>query len=235
MIRNNALSPKAVIGFYNAKTINDNDIELSSNGAHVTTLNMLRSQRTMQKADSPNPSLSDYISPDGNDYMGAFVVTAGHVDEYIKKFEKDNDDYSIIMAKAIADRFAEALAEFMHYEVRTHYWGHSKNESLSKEEIIKEKYQGIRPAPGYAACPDHTEKGKLFNILSATENIDVILTESFAMYPASSVSGWYIAHPEAKYFNVGKIERDQVSDYAKRKSMSLSETEKWLSPLLNYK
>ena len=151
----------------------------------------------------------------------------------LEQYEKDHDDYNSIMLKAIADRLAEALAELMHERVRKEFWGYANEEILSNEELISEEYQGIRPAPGYPACPDHTEKRALFDLLQA-ERIGITLTESFAMYPASSVSGWYFSHPDAKYFGLGKIAKDQVEDYAKRKGMDLETVERWLAPVLNY-
>ena len=164
--------------------------------------------------------------------MGAFCVTAGlGCDEKAKEFEKDHDDYNSIMVKALADRFAEACAERMHERVRKELWGYDASENLSNGELIREKYRGIRPAPGYPACPDHTEKAKLFKLLNVTENIGVDLTDSFAMFPAASVSGWYFGHPESRYFAVGKIGEDQVTDYAERKGMELKDTQRWLSPL----
>ena len=177
-------------------------------------------------------SLSDYIAPkssDKEDYIGAFVCTAGlGIEKKLKEFEKDFDDYNIIMLKALADRLAEALTEFMHEKLRKEIWGYSLNEKLSNNDLIAEKYIGIRPAPGYPACPDHSEKLKIFDLLNAKENIGVSLTESMAMYPNSSVSGYYFSHPNSKYFSVGKVEEDQVKDYAKRKKMTINETEKWL-------
>ena len=221
---------KAKVGFFAANSIGD-DIKLESE-----TLCMLRSQRQMDNDSSRNRALSDYIAPTDSgikDYIGAFVVTSGlGLDDYLKKF--GDDDYAIIMVKSLADRLAEAFAEYMHLKVRKELWGYASDENLSAQELIAEKYKGIRPAPGYAACPDHTEKQKLFNLLNAGE-IGVTLTESYAMYPAAAVSGWYFSHPEARYFNVGKIEKDQVEDYSIRKQMSITEIERWLSPLLNYK
>lgn len=197
------------------------------------TLYMLRSQRQMEEKSSPNASLSDFIAPKESgklDYIGAFCVTTGiGLDELSKKYEKDQDDYNLIMVKALADRLAEAFAERLHQKVRKEYWGYVPSETLSQEELIREKYQGIRPAPGYAACPDHLEKKTLFRLLDIEKNIGVSLTHSMAMVPPSSVSGWYFAHPESKYFNVGKIGRDQLEDYARRKDVSLTEMEKWLS------
>lgn len=201
----------------------------------LAVLHHLR-QQNLKAQNLPNLCLSDYISPlgAGGDYIGGFAVTAGlGIEALLEKYEKDHDDYNSIMLKAIADRLAEAFTELMHERVRTEFWGYVSNETFSNEELIAEKYQGIRPAPGYPACPDHTEKTALFNLLDAGR-IGIELTESFAMYPASSVSGWYFAHPESKYFTIGKIAKDQVVDYAKRKNMPLEEVEKWLAPVLNY-
>lgn len=216
---------KAKVGFFEAKSTGD-DIVLAEQ-----TLCMLRAQRKMEKESSANRCLADYISPK-QDYIGGFVVTAGlGLEDFLEQYK--DDDYASILIKTLADRLAEAFAECMHEYVRKELWGYSQKESYSKEELIRETYQGIRPAPGYAACPDHTEKRKLFKLLEA-ETIGVSLTDSCAMFPASSVSGWYISHPDAKYFNVGKIEKDQVLDYAKRKGYTVEETEKWLGSILNY-
>ena len=259
-IKNKSLKAKAVWGIFPANAKND-DIEIyqvnpenvtqecQTHGAHsmtvykedrskiITTLNMLRSQRVMEEKSSPNSSLSDFIAPiesKKTDYMGAFCVTAGiGLDEIVKQFEKEHDDYQIILAKALADRLAEAYAEKLHSEIRHSFWGYARSEKLSHEEIIQEKYQGIRPAPGYSACPDHTEKRKLFDLLQVEKNIGVNLTHSFAMTPSASVSGWYFAHPKTQYFNVGKITEDQLIDYAKRKNMTVNETKTWLSANLN--
>jgi len=169
------------------------------------------------------------------DYIGAFAVTTGiGSDELVEKYERDNDDYNSIMVKAIADRLAEAFAEHLHERIRKEFWGYSEDENLSNEELIKEKYTGIRPAAGYPAQPDHTEKPIIFKLLDVEKNAGITLTESFAMNPPASVSGLYLAHPESKYFNVGKISKDQVLDYHKRKGMSIGETERWLRPILNY-
>jgi 5-methyltetrahydrofolate--homocysteine methyltransferase len=195
-------------------------------------------QQGQKASNVPNISLADFVAPIETgkaDYIGAFAVTAGiGIEKLIEKFEKDHDDYNSIMIKAIADRLAEAFAELMHERVRKEFWGYDRKEKLSNEELIDEKYQGIRPAPGYPACPDHTEKRILFDLLDAESKINIQLTESFAMYPASSVSGWYFSHPQAKYFGLGKIAKDQVEEYAKRKGMSVEETERWLAPNLNY-
>ncbi|AXE21214.1 methionine synthase [Runella rosea] len=202
-----------------------------------TVLHHLR-QQNQKAANLPNLCLSDYIMPSTThktDYIGAFAVTAGiGIEALLDKYEADHDDYNSIMLKAVADRLAEAFTELMHERVRKEYWGYVKDETLSNEELISEKYQGIRPAPGYPACPEHTEKRALFDLLDAEAQVGIQLTESYAMYPASSVSGWYFAHPDARYFALGKIAKDQVQDYATRKGMSLEEAEKWLSPVLNY-
>ncbi len=198
---------------------------------------MLR-QQAEKTVNQPYYSLADYIAPVDSgvkDYIGAFAVTSGiGLDEMVKKFESEHDDYNSILAKAITDRLAEAFAEKMHELIRKEYWGYGKNEILTAEQIIKEEYTGIRPAHGYPACPDHTEKRILFDLLNAEKDAGIKLTESFAMYPASSVSGLYFSHPEARYFNVGKLAKDQVTDYAKRKGMSIEEIEKWLAPNLAY-
>lgn len=230
MINCGFIKNKAKVGFFKAQS-SDETIKLVDENVN---LNMLRSQRKMEKEDSRNRCLADYISPNGEDYMGAFVVTTGlGLDKLVAKYEKDQDDYAIIMIKALADRLAEAFAEYLHKEVRVNLWGYNPSEDLNNDDLIREKYQGIRPAPGYSACPDHTEKTKLFSLLNANE-IGVELTESFAMMPASSVSGWYFAHPEAKYFNVGNITKEQVESYANSKSIGLDIMEKWLRPCLDY-
>ena len=202
-----------------------------------TKLHHLR-QQTNKPNNQANFCLADYVAPMDaglSDYIGGFVVTTGlGADELAKKYEDQNDDYSAIMVKALADRLAEAFAEKMHQLVRTEYWGYAKSESLSNEELIKEKYQGIRPAPGYPACPDHTEKGTLFELLNATAEISVSLSENYAMSPAAAVSGFYFSHPESRYFGLGKIDKDQVENYAERKGQTLEVTERWLSPNLKY-
>ena len=230
------LTPKAVIGFWPANS-NDKDsvqlIDTTSN--EEIELQFLR-QQMKKAAGQPNYSLADFIAPSSSskqDHIGAFAVTIQGIEKYIKQFEADLDDYNKIMLQALADRLAEALAEYVHERVRKEYWGYDQSESLNNEALIKEEYMGIRPAPGYPACPDHTEKRKLFHLLDATNQIGITLTESLAMYPASSVCGWYFAHPDAKYFGVGKITKDQLVDYASRKGMSLEEAEKWLRPILD--
>ena len=167
--------------------------------------------------------------------LGAFVCTAGlGIEEHINRFDQENDDYSSIMLKALADRLAEACTEYMHWQVRTKLWGYSHQEALDNESLIKEKYQGIRPAPGYPACPDHTQKVSIFELLNATDNIGVSLTESLAMHPAASVSGLYFSHPQSKYFGLGKIQKDQIESLAQRKGTTPEEEEKWLAPNLAY-
>jgi 5-methyltetrahydrofolate--homocysteine methyltransferase len=202
----------------------------------LTTFHTLRQQMDKPE-DQPNYALADFIAPAESgraDYIGAFAVTSGlGVEEVAREFEKDHDDYNAIMTKALADRLAEASAEWLHRQARL-AWGFGAEENLSNEELIKEKYRGIRPAPGYPAQPDHTEKRRLFDLLGVEKNASVVLTENFAMHPASSVSGLYFAHPDSKYFGVGMISRDQAQDYAKRKGFDLATMEKWLAPNLAY-
>nr|WP_246717182.1 methionine synthase [Oricola nitratireducens] len=232
-------APKAVIGFWPANAVGD-DIRLYADDERkddLATFFTLRQQ--LSKRDGrPNMALADFVAPTDSgkaDYLGGFVVTAGIEEAAIaERFERANDDYSSIMVKALADRFAEAFAERMHERVRTEYWGYAKDEALSPGELITESYRGIRPAPGYPAQPDHTEKTTLFRLLDAEDRIGVQLTESFAMWPGSSVSGLYFAHPESHYFGVAKVERDQVEDYAARKDMPMQDIERWLGPILNY-
>jgi 5-methyltetrahydrofolate--homocysteine methyltransferase len=198
---------------------------------------MLRQQ--MEKPPGrPNMALTDFVAPKESgvaDYMGAFAVTTGlGLDKVVQCFEADHDDYHSIMAKALADRLAEAFAELMHQRVRREFWAYSPDEALDNQSLIAERYRGIRPAPGYPACPDHTEKETLFQLLEAPENAGITLTESFAMQPAAAVSGYYFSHPEAAYFGVGRIGRDQVEDYAQRKGMAVTTAEKWLAPVLGY-
>ncbi|MCL4109233.1 UNVERIFIED_CONTAM: hypothetical protein GTU68_063001 [Idotea baltica] len=239
IIKDKWFTAQAVIGIFPAWTINDDDVEVFATEAKDTklaTLHFLRQQRK-KAANQPNICLSDFIAPKGStsDYIGAFAVTAGvGIEKWVKKFESENDDYRAILVKALADRLAEALAEHMHARVRTEFWGYDKSESLTNDDLIREKYQGIRPAPGYPACPEHTEKGSLFDLLKVSENIDLTLTEHYAMYPTAAVSGWYFSHPKSKYFGLGQIGEDQVTDYANRKSFTKKEAEKWMSPILNY-
>ncbi len=240
IISEKLLTANGVVGLFPANSVGLDDIEVytdeSRNGVK-RVLHTLRQQ--MQKSQGePNIALADFIAPKETgveDYIGMFAVTAGiGIEKLVKKFEKDHDDYNSIMVKAIADRLAEAFAEHLHELVRKEYWGYAADENFSSEELVKEKYDGIRPAPGYPAQPDHTEKPIIFSLLNAERNTGIKLTESMAMYPAASVSGLYLSHPKAKYFNVGKIEKDQVLDYHRRKGMSVDEIEKWLGPILNY-
>lgn len=240
LISNKKLRAKAVIGFWPANTKSHDEIAVyndESRSETRLTLNHLR-QQSEKAGIQHSHSLADFIAPESSqvkDYIGGFAVTAGIGAEALaKEFEDKQDDYSSIMVKALADRLAEAFAELMHEKVRKEYWGYASDESLDNESLIKEKYSGIRPAPGYPACPDHTEKTELFKLLDAENNTGISLTEHFAMTPAASVSGFYYSHPESKYFSVGKITKDQVEDYAQRKGMTVEEAERWLSPVLSY-
>jgi len=229
------LRAKAVIGFWPVSRVGD-DLELIAGDERVM-LHHLR-QQADKPVERPNLCLADFIAPKETgvqDWIGGFAVTAGlGIEEHLERFHKDNDDYSAIILKALADRMAEALAEYMHHKVRTEYWGYAPDESLDNEALVAEKYRGIRPAPGYPACPDHTEKATLFKLLDATNNADIELTEGFSMYPAAAVSGWYFSHPDSQYFVVGKLTKDQVEDFAERKGWTLAEAERWLSANLDY-
>ena len=234
------ISAHAVFGIFPANTVGGDDIEVydpDGSGKLLTTLHTLRQQLRKRPGQS-NMALADFVAPKDlgiPDYIGAFTVTAGvGVDELVAVYESELDDYSAIMVKALADRLAEAFAEELHRLVRMNYWGYSDQELLTNRDLIKEKYIGIRPAAGYPACPDHTEKGIIFDLLNVEQNIGVELTENFAMTPAASVSGLYFAHPRATYFGLGKIAKDQIKDYAKRKAMTVEEVERWLAPNLNY-
>jgi 5-methyltetrahydrofolate--homocysteine methyltransferase len=232
IINENWLSARGAIGFWPVIKTDPDTLSVQT-GNGTVNLEFLR-QQIKKAAGQPNLSLADFISPDRPDFMGAFAVTIEGIEAHIKAFESNHDDYNKIILQALADRLAEAFAELLHKKTRLEYWGYATGEHLSKEQLIKEEYLGIRPAPGYPACPDHTEKYKLFEMLGGREATGITLTESLAMYPASSVSGWYFAHPESKYFGIGKIEKDQVTDYASRKGMPLSDVERWLRPVLEY-
>ncbi|WP_439510843.1 methionine synthase [Marinimicrobium koreense] len=239
LIDEKRLKARGVIGLWPANTVNHDDIEIyDDKGKVIDTLHHIRQQNQKPGNDPANYSLADFVAPKDSgkrDYIGGFAVTAGiGAEELAKEYEAAGDDYNAIMVKALADRLAEAFAEHMHRRVRTEFWGYQPDEALSNDELIREKYQGIRPAPGYPACPDHTEKATLFRVLNAEKNSGLELTDSFAMYPTAAVSGWYFSHPKSKYFNVGKIQKDQVESLAKRKGMSLTEMERWLSPVLGY-
>lgn len=233
------LTARGVIGFFPANSTGD-DIEVYQDDTRQTIdykLHHIRQQKQTRKGKF-NFCLSDFIAPKTtklHDYLGGFAVTAGiGIDEHVERFEKNHDDYNAILLKSLADRLAEAFAEKMHELVRKEYWGYAKNEQLGNEQLISEEYQGIRPAPGYPACPDHTEKDTLWEMLKPDETIGLNITEHFAMYPTAAVSGWYFAHPESKYFGTGKIDKDQVLDYAERKNWTLEFAEQWLAPSLNY-
>ena len=237
---------RGVIGLWPANSVDDDVIEVyadESRSEVIARLHHIR-QQTTKNRDGVCYSLADFVAPrydaDGNerdqlDWVGGFAVTTGHgVEALAERYKAAGDDYSAIMVQALTDRLAEAFAERMHERVRKEFWGYVPDETLDNDALIAEKYQGIRPAPGYPACPDHTEKRTLFQLLDATENAGIELTENFAMWPAAAVSGWYFSHPQAKYFSTGKITRDQVEALAQRKGMSLEELERWLSPVLSY-
>ena len=254
------LTARGVIGFWPAQAVGD-DVELSSllppgeggaaapdEGSAKATptplpkgeglkLHFLR-QQADKPVERPNFCLADFIAPKSSgvdDWIGAFAVTAGiGIEPHLARFEREHDDYSSILLKALADRLAEAFAERLHERVRREFWGYAPDEALDNESLIGEKYRGIRPAPGYPACPDHTEKTALFRLLDATKNAGIELTEGFAMYPAAAVSGWYFSHPGSQYFVVGRLTKEQVVDYAKRKDWTLAEAERWLATNLDY-
>jgi len=237
IVREKLLEARAVIGFYPANSVQD-DVEVyADESRHLrTTFHTLRQQQVRANQE-PSYAVADFVAPRESgklDYLGMFAVTAGlRIEPLVEKFEKDNDDYNALMAKALADRLAEGLAELMHKRARDE-WGYGKDENLAHDDMLHERYRGIRPAPGYPALPDHTEKRPLFDLLCAEKNTGITLTENFAMYPAASVSGFYFSHPESKYFAVGKIGRDQVEDYSRRKGLDLRTVERWLAPNLNY-
>ncbi|HVS96968.1 MAG TPA: methionine synthase [Puia sp.] len=251
IVREKWLKPKAVIGFWPANSDGKDTVTVEVGGGEAgpapgtegrersggkVHLEFLR-QQMKKAAGQPNISLADFIAPAATgkqDHIGAFVVSIEGIEPHIQRFQAAHDDYNKIMLQAMADRLAEAFTELLHERVRKEFWGYARQEKLANEQLIREEYLGIRPAPGYPACPDHTEKIKLFAMLDATRQTGTILTDSLAMYPAASVSGWYFAHPESKYFGIGKIERDQVIDYAARKGMPLEEAERWLRPILDY-
>jgi 5-methyltetrahydrofolate--homocysteine methyltransferase len=234
IIAEDLLNPRGIYAFWPANAAGD-DVRLFTDATRtkpLATFHFLRQQ--MQKPPGQyNHALSDYIAPSGLDHIGGFAVGIHGADDLARRYEKENDDYTAIMAKALADRFAEAFAEYLHRQARI-AWGFGIGENLTREQMILEQYRGIRPAAGYPACPDHTEKATLFTLLDAEARAGVRLTESFAMHPGSAVSGLYFSHPEAKYFGVGKINRDQVEDYAARKGVTVEYVEKWLAPNLGY-
>jgi 5-methyltetrahydrofolate--homocysteine methyltransferase len=236
LVKNKSLQANGVVAFFSAQS-NGDDVNLFKSEAEAqsfATVHFLR-QQNKKAQNLPNFCLSDFVSPEkGKDYFGMFAVTAGlNIEKLLEKHKANHDDYSDIMTKALADRLAEAFAEALHQKVRKEIWGYAKDEKLSNEELIDETYKGIRPAPGYPACPDHTEKKLIFELLEA-EKVGIQLTESYAMWPGAAVSGYYFSHPDSKYFGLGKIDKDQAADYSKRKGMSLEETERWLAPVLGY-
>jgi 5-methyltetrahydrofolate--homocysteine methyltransferase len=234
IISQKSLQANGVVAFFPAVNKGDDVVLLAGEGKEKSTFHFLR-QQNKKAQNLPNFCLADFISPDeGQDYFGMFAVTAGiGLELLVEKHKANHDDYSEIMAKALADRLAEAFAECLHEKVRKELWGYAPMENLTPEQLIAEEYDGIRPAPGYPACPDHTEKKLLFELLEANK-VGIILTESYAMYPGAAVSGFYFSNPNSKYFGLGKIEKDQVEDYASRKGMSVEEIERWLSPNLSY-
>lgn len=232
------ITPRGVMGIFPANRVGD-DVEIyaDEDRRNVLTVGHHLRQQT-EKTDFPNYCLADFVAAKESglaDYIGAFAVTGGlEEDALAQAYEAVHDDYNKIMVKALSDRLAEAFAEYLHERVRKDIWGYAADEALSNEELIRENYQGIRPAPGYAACPEHTEKSAIWQLLVVEERIGMKLTESYAMWPGASVSGWYFSHPDSKYFAVAQIQRDQVEDYAARKGMSIADVERWLAPNLGY-
>ncbi|MFM2409103.1 MAG: hypothetical protein RL358_1845, partial [Pseudomonadota bacterium] len=234
------LTANAVYGLFPANSVNHDDIEIYTDETRKTvamTWHNLR-QQTKKPADIPNYCLADYIAPKDSgvaDYIGGFAVTTGlGIDEHVARFEQDNDDYNAILLKALADRLAEAFAEHLHLRVRKEFWGYAADETLNNDALINESYRGIRPAPGYPACPEHSEKGPLFELLQAPKNAGITITDSYAMLPTAAVSGFYFSHPKAQYFASGKIDKEQVASYAKRKGWDMETAERWLAPVLSY-
>jgi len=240
LVRERWLSARAVIGLFPANSIDDDDVEVYADESRtrvIARLHFLRQQKG-KPAGQPHLCLADFIAPKASgvrDYIGAFAVTAGiGIEAHLERFEREHDDYSAILLKVLADRYAEAFTEYLHERVRREFWGYAPDERFSNEQLIDEAYRGIRPAPGYPACPDHTEKATLWQLLDVSCNAGIALTESYAMYPAASVSGWYFSHPGSRYFAVGKIDLEQVRHYAARKGLSLQEAQRWLAPNLGY-
>ena len=240
IIDNKRLKARAVFGLWEANSVNHDDIEIygtNKDEQPLATVHHIRQQIQKPGASEELYSLADFVAPKDSgitDYIGGFAVTTGiGADELAEQYEAKQDDYNAIMVKALADRLAEAFAEHLHERVRREHWGYAADEALDNEALIKEKYRGIRPAPGYPACPDHTEKATLFKLLDAKKNAGLTLTDSFAMSPAAAVSGWYFGHPESKYFNTGKIDKDQLASLAERKSMPIDDLARWLSPILD--
>jgi len=239
LIRERWLGAHAVVGLFPANAVDDDDVAIyadAARGAERLRVHFLRQQKDLP-AGKPHGALADFVAPAGvaPDYLGAFAVTAGiGIEAPLARFAQQHDDYSAIMLKVLADRLAEAFAERLHERVRREFWGYAPEEQLGNEQLIREEYRGIRPAPGYPACPDHTEKAALWELLDPEHGAGITLTESYAMHPAASVSGWYFSHPEARYLTVGRIDRDQVEDYARRKRLPVTQVERWLAPNLGY-
>ena len=234
IIADQSLKPKALFGLFQANTINDDDIAIHKKGADISIIRTLR-QQSKKRIGAPNIALSDFIAPKESgrsDYMGAFCIAIFGADALAKKYKDEHDDYNAIMAQALADRFAEAFAEYLHKKVRTQHWAYASQEDLSNDELIKETYKGIRPAPGYPACPDHLEKETIWKLLDVEKRIGVTLTDSMAMWPAAAVSGYYFANAEARYFGLGKITEDQIEDFAHRKGIEIEVAQKWLHPVI---
>ena len=234
IIAKKLLKPKAIFGLFEANSINNDDISIQKKGKEIAVFRTLR-QQLKKREGIPNHALADFIAPkesNKQDYMGAFSVGIFGAQELAESYRAKEDDYNAIMAQAIADRFAEALAEYLHKQIRTKHWGYAANEDLTNDDLIKESYKGVRPAPGYPACPDHLEKETIWSLLDVEEKIGIQLTESLAMWPAAAVSGYYFANKEAKYFGVGKITNDQIEDYANRKRITKEKARKWLHPVL---
>jgi 5-methyltetrahydrofolate--homocysteine methyltransferase len=240
ILREHWIKARGVMGLFPANSVGDDDVEIYTDDSRtqvLTTLHFLRQQREKPEGHAHN-CLADYVAPKDSgvkDYLGSFAVATGFgIEAHVKRFEAEHDDYSSIMLKAIADRFAEAFAERLHERVRRESWGYAPEERKSNEDLIREDYRGIRPAPGYPACPDHTEKATLWNLLEVENKTGITITESFAMYPTAAVSGWYFSHPDSKYFALGQIDLDQVQDYARRKGMRLQDALRWLQPNLGF-
>jgi 5-methyltetrahydrofolate--homocysteine methyltransferase len=240
IVAERTLQARGVIGIFPANTVGEDDIEVYTDETRAGELSVIHTLRQQQKRPpgQPNLALADFVAPKESgvpDYVGAFAVTAGvGVDALVARFEAEHDDYNAILVKALADRLVEALAERLHQRVRTELWGYAREERLDHEALIEERYQGIRPAPGYPACPDHTEKLLLWELLDVEKNTGITLTESLAMVPTAAVSGWYFSHPKSRYFGVGKINEDQVHNYARRKGMDVKTIERWLGTQLGY-
>jgi 5-methyltetrahydrofolate--homocysteine methyltransferase len=240
VVRERWLTARGVIGLFPANSVDDDDVEVyadESRSRVIARLHFLRQQKGKPHGQT-HDALADYVAPKESgrrDYIGAFAVTAGQgIEPHLQRFEQAHDDYSSIMLKALADRYAEAFAERLHERVRREFWGYAPEERFTNDQLIREEYRGIRPAPGYPACPDHTEKATLWRLLDPEQNAGIKLTESFAMYPTAAVSGWYLSHPGARYLAVGKIDLDQVQNYAARKKIPVEEAQRWLAPNLGY-